>query len=399
MSHGITKEELRSTMLADVSLCEETLELALPEMQILIRSNSMQLLNILRHYFQHIVSPIKSTSSVNDGIAIEVVAIESPVINLDLPLHDWSREAGKRGKKDAYLDLDDGRCIYKVRTGMTFLQSLQHRIAAGPCITNSNQVINFINNQYINLLQQRGYLICHAAALAENNRAIAIAGFSGGGKSTTMLHLMSDPRFDYVTNDRLFIRADEEGMCARGIPKLPRVNPGTLLHNPQLKEILPQERIAELQDIPQQALWNLEEKYDVDIAAVYGESRFSAEPELAHFLILNWSHDSQVQTQVTEVNLAERSELLDAIMKSSGPFYQYADGSFYRDHTHLNRDAYICMLAGVHVYEVSGRVDFECVQQFCLQQLCEISPSYNTVTKSASETVRVDDGPKIRYPV
>jgi len=381
MSHGISKEELRRTMLADATLCEERLELVLPEMQILVRSNSAQLLDILRHYFRHIVLPIKGDlPQSSDAVAIEVVAIESPVINLDLPLHDWSREAGKRGKKDAYLDLDDGRCIYKVRTGMMFLQSLEHRIAAGPCLANSNQVINFINNQYINLLQQRGYLICHAAALAEHNRAIAIAGFSGGGKSTTMLHLMSDPRFDYVTNDRLFIRTDGGNMYARGIPKLPRVNPGTLLHNPQLTEILPQARIAELQAMPAEELWDLEEKYDVDVAAVYGDSRFSAEPELAHFLILNWSHDTQDQTRITEVNLADRRELLDAIMKSSGPFYQYADGSFYRDHTHLDRDAYIRMLAGVHVYEVSGSVDFEQVQQFCLQQLCETSPSCKSDT-------------------
>jgi len=382
MSHGINIEKLSSVMLEDVTLCEERFELAMPDMRIVVRSNSAALLEILRHYFRHIVYTAVHGSEAADPIAIEVVAIERPEIKLDVPLQDWSREAGKRGKKDAYIDMDGGRCIYKVRTGMMFLQSMQHRIAAGPCLANSNQVINFINNQYINLLQQQGWLICHAAALAENNRAIAVAGFSGGGKSTTMLHLMSDERFDYVTNDRLFIRADGEQMFARGIPKLPRVNPGTLLHNPQLYGILPEERIAELKAMPLDELWHLEEKYDVDIASVYGEMRFSAEPELSHFLILNWSHSTQEPTQVSEVNLELRTELLDAIMKSSGPFYQHADGSFYNDHTPLNRQAYIDMLAGVHVYEVSGKVDFDYVQQFCLQQLCEVQQHTDTTRET-----------------
>jgi len=371
MSHEINSEQLRDVMLADVTLCAETLELSLPELRIAVRSNSAELLEILRHYFRHVVADSNHRSEAAEVASVEVVAIERPEITLALPLQQWSREAGKRGKKDAYIDMDGGRCIYKVRTGMMFLQSMEHRIAAGPCLANSNQVINFINNQYINLLQQQGWLICHAAALAENNRAIAFAGFSGGGKSTTMLHVMSDAHFDYVTNDRLFIRAGEQQVFARGIPKLPRVNPGTLLHNSQLTGILSAARIAELQAMPRDELWHLEEKYDVDIASVYGERRFSAAPQLAHLLIFNWSHSSDDPTAVVAVNLAEHRPLLAAIMKSSGPFYQHADGSFYRDHTPLNEQAYLDMLTGVDVYEVRGGVDFDHVQQFCLQLVQE----------------------------
>ena len=81
---------------------------------------------------------------------------------------------------------------------MTFLQSQQYRVATGKCVENDNQIVNFIINQYMNLLQQQGWLICHAAALSNNNGAIAFSGFSGGGKSTAMLHLLSESQYKFV---------------------------------------------------------------------------------------------------------------------------------------------------------------------------------------------------------
>jgi len=358
---------LSEIMLADAALADDCVQILLPEVSICVRSNSSELLDVLRHYFRHIVHTGKTA---DDLTIIDVTAIECPVISPDLPFKHWSREAGKCSKKDAYFDFYNGRCIHKVRTGMLFLQSFPYRIAAGPCLANSNQVINFINNQYINFLQQQGWLICHAAALSDQQQSIAIAGFSGGGKSTTMLHLMSDERFDYISNDRLFIRANGDQVELRGIPKLPRVNPGTLLNNPQLKKILPPEKTERLAAMPTAELWDLEDKYDVDISDVYGSSRFSDNPKLAHFFILNWSHATTEKTSIRKVHPEQQPELMDAIMKSSGPFYQYPDGSFYHDHTPLDRSLYIQLLKKINVYEVSGHADFDCVTNFCLQELC-----------------------------
>ena len=137
---------------------------------------------------------------------------------MSLNFIDWAREPGKTGRKDSYVDLLGGRLLRKVRTGMVFLQSDTWRIAAGPCEANDNQVINFINAQYMNDLQRHDWLICHAAGLVRGERAVAIAGFSGGGKSTVMLRAMEHPSLDYLTNDRLFIRGDEQGVQAAGIP-------------------------------------------------------------------------------------------------------------------------------------------------------------------------------------
>lgn len=153
-------------MLDQHSLDAGTLKLALSDADIEVISNSAPLLEELRRYFAHIV-----TDKIADPI--RVVAIESSPVVLDLEWRDWSREPGKTGRKDSCFDLDNARLIRKVRTGMLFLQSETNRIAIGPCLKNSNQVINFINNQYMNRLQQQGWLNCHAAALTRAEQGMA----------------------------------------------------------------------------------------------------------------------------------------------------------------------------------------------------------------------------------
>jgi HprK-related kinase B len=294
---------------------------------------------------------------------MEVIAIERDAPRLDITFKDWTREPGKTGRKDSYFDLvDDGhhaRLVRKVRTGMVFLQSDTHRIAAGPCLRYDNQLINFINAQYMNWLQQRGWLICHAAGLVYRGRALGIAGFSGGGKSTLMLNMLENPAINYLTNDRLFIRADNGVIHATGIPKLPRINPGTIVHNPRLRPLIPEQQRESLLALPNDELWEREEKYDVMIDELYGGNRITSEAPLAAFLVLNWRRVSDEPLQLHQVDLSQRHELLGAIMKSPGPFYQYADGRFYQDATPLDEWGYLDMLRHIAVYEASGVVDFD----------------------------------------
>ena len=63
------------------------------------------------------------------------------------------------------------------------------------------------------------------------------------------------------------------------------------------------------------------------------------------------------------VDLAERHDLLGAIMKSPGPFYQYADGSFYQDDMSFDEQAYLNTLKEIPVYEASGSIDFDAMAQ------------------------------------
>jgi HprK-related kinase B len=355
-------DSVAAELCADARLHDQALRLALGGCTLRLRSNSIRLIEKLKSYFAHVASP-------NEGDPdLDVIAIEREAPNLDVDFIDWKREPGKSGRKDAYRDIGGGRLVLKVRTGMLFLQSDTHRIAAGPCDHYDNQVINFINAQYMNWLQHRGWLICHAAGLVYHGAALGIAGFSGGGKSTLMLRQLDRAEVSYLTNDRLFIRTEDGVTHAAGIPKLPRVNPGTIVHNPKLHGLLSVEARKSLLALPTDELWHLEHKYDVYVEQLYGKDRIVSDAPLAAFLILNWRRDTAEKPVVEQVDLAKRRDLLGAIMKSPGPFYQYPDGSFYRDTTKLHEEAYLDALLGVRIYEARGGVDFDAATEFCMRE-------------------------------
>lgn len=345
-------------MQGEVTLCEQELYLGLEECIIRVRSNSPALIDKLAGYFSHFV--IDSSAETMD-----VIAIEGDAQTLGFEFTDWKREPGKTGRKDAYVELADGRLVQKVRTGMLFLQSKKHRIAVGPCLENDNQIINFICSQYMTWLQNRGWLICHASGLVYGEQCLGIAGFSGGGKSTLMLHLLDDKSVSYVTNDRLFVRPESDQILARGIPKMPRINPGTIVHNPKLHDLIPREERQSLLEMPVQELWDIEDKYDVDIGRVYGADRIVSQAPISSFLILNWKHDSPEDTTIEAVDLAKRRDLLGALMKAPGSFYQYPDGSFTRDTDTFDEEAYLRALKGVRIYEAKGKIDFEKLIRLC----------------------------------
>lgn len=344
-------------------LCDKSLSLSVGECGILIRSNSEQLLARLSRYFNHVRNDTASTE-------IEVIAIEQAAPDLPLPFLDWPREPGKTGRKDAHLDIEDGRLVQKVRTGMLFLQSEKWKIAFGPCLGNDNQVINFINSQYMNWLQQSGWLICHAAGISYNGRGLAMAGFSGGGKSTLMLKLLDHEKVNYLTNDRLFIRRNEAGIVlATGIPKLPRINPGTIINNPKLKELISADRQQALRELSADDLWNLDEKYDIYIDQVYGKNRIVQQTPLNALMVLNWNRRTSHNLHIRTVDVRERPDLLNTIMKSPGPFYQNENGSFLSNSEPFERQTYLDALYGVPIFEAYGGVDFQGLSEHCMRIL------------------------------
>ena len=362
MEHDI--DTIARTLRGGESLCDDALSLALGELTLRLRSNSAPLIARLRDYFSHV--PVGRATP-----DFEILAIECAAPETGLTFIDWKREPGKTGRKDSYVDIPGGRLVRKVRTGMVFLQSAAQRIAAGPCLQYDNQVINFINAQYMNWLQQQGWQICHAAGLGYQGKAFGIAGFSGGGKSTLMLHLLDQDTVSYLTNDRLFVRKLAGVTRARGIPKLPRINPGTIVHNPRLHGLIPAGQRAALLAMPAAELWQLEDKYDVHVERVYGPDRIVTEAPLAGFLVLNWQRDTDAGLALSAVDLVQRRDLLGAIMKSPGPFYQYPDGSFHQDTAAFDEQAYLEALQGVPVYEATGKVDFPALASIFLADILE----------------------------
>lgn len=308
----------------------------------------------LRRYFRHAIAEPGPTDAVVEVLEGQNLMSSPEWVN-------WARDPGKTGRKDAIHDLEDGRLVGKVRTGVTFLQSPQAIIAFGPCAQNSNQIVNFINTQFLNMSLRDGWQICHAAAITNGTQTLAIAGLSGGGKSTSVLRLMELSALKFMTNDRLLARAGQPFPDALGIPKEPRINPGTILHNPRLRGMLSEQRLAELSEMAGDDLWHLEEKYDLIISDVFGAGRVQYDAPLTDFWVLNWNRESTEATRLIDVDLSTRPDLLSAIMKSPGPFYQKTDGSFSRDTDQCSEADYLQALQGVRAREVTGRIDFDTI--------------------------------------
>ena len=341
----------------------ERLDFKLGAFNCQITSNSARLIENLKNYLAALSAP----ADASPDFIIEAIDCE-PVLE-DLTWTDWPREVGKTGRKEAYIDEETGRWVRKVKTGLVLYQSLDRCIAIGPCAANPNQVINFVNARLMRALQHQGHVVCHAAACNLGQQVMGFAALSGGGKSTLMLHCMQDTEIGFVSNDRLLLKSDGSTVHAAGVAKHPRVNPGTLIHDPHLRAILTPERIESLSQMPAETLWDLEEKYDVDIEAVYGEGRIQLQGRLTGVMILNWSRQSTAPTQITEQRIEQAPHLLGALEKSSGALYLSEKGMPLAPNSPPDRDTYFEVLKDVPLYEITGRVDFRYAADFALKQL------------------------------
>ncbi|MGB1698869.1 MAG: HprK-related kinase B, partial [Nannocystaceae bacterium] len=152
----------------------------------IVRCDDPTLAETLRRYFAPFVDEDVDASS-----AVEICAYQrTPPTFDDAELITPPLGRGTKRLKEQYVDRADGRFVLKTRTGMVFGFGGGRNVAVGPCDENPNQVINFINNRLMSRALDDGAVLTHAAAIARGDAAIAIAGFSGMGKSTTALHLM-----------------------------------------------------------------------------------------------------------------------------------------------------------------------------------------------------------------
>lgn len=371
---------------------DERLSLCFGGQRIDVYSNSSALLGTLRGYFE----AFDEGDSEREADLV-IRAHQMPPPDLGLDYREWSREPGKQTRKEAFFDLEDGRAVRKVRTDMQFLIGPGLRVAVGDCLANPNQIINFINFQYTAYLMNRGLVLCHAAGVIERRRGLGLAAVSGGGKSTLALHLMS-AGLSFTSNDRLLVglaagsgsgsgadsgadsgaEAGPDGGAGAiemtGIPKHPRINPGTALANPDLRGILSDARRAELDRMPRNRLWELEEKYDALVDRLFGRDRVALHAPMTALVVLGWSHLSAEPARFERVDLAARRDLLETLMKAPGPFYLPDRGPAPTGYEPPDPKPYLEALAGLPVYAASGGVDFEAGVRFCRTLLAELEP-------------------------
>ncbi len=331
---------------------EQSLFLQFDTCVIKVTSNSVSVIDNLKIYFEGFEANL-------DKADIEIVAIERSNLVLDIDFIDKPSEPGKTKIKEQYYDVDNrSRIIRKKTTGLCFFTDPNNNLVVGECKLNLNQVINFINNRFMQyILKQKGILL-HAAAVQFNGLGIAMSGFSGKGKSTLALFFLNQGA-DFVSNDRLISWQDKHVTQMLGVVKHPRVNPGTIVNNPKLNGIFSEQAMNRYLSMSNADLWSLEEKYDVPIGEFYGKEKFVLKSKLDVYIILNWDLGSSNTTNIKQINLLNRKDLLSACMKSTGLFYLYDQSNWFNDQFYLN------ILSSVKVYEVSGRIDFGKVVDFC----------------------------------
>lgn len=335
------------------------LDLEFGDCKMAVWANQTAIAEELKQYFGHFVRPI----SENPDMVITVHNALSP--ESDIPFTLKQPDPGKTKIKEEYAQIAGGRVVRKRLTGMFFVFGEGDHLAIGPCRKNLNQVVNFINSRYIEWLLCRGCLLGHAAGVILNGKGLALAGFSGAGKSTLALHLMNHGAV-FVSNDRLMIEESGDTLFMHGVAKLPRVNPGTILSNPRLIQIMPIEERSRFASLSPEALWKTEHKYDAPIDQCFGDNRFVLKSQMHALAILNWNKDGG-DTSAKVVNLTERQDLLPAFMKSSGLFFLP-----HRDCTvaDISPESYASILSKCKVIEITGGIDFEKAASLCISHLC-----------------------------
>ena len=200
----------------------------------------------------------------------------------------------------------------------------------------------------------QGYYLAHAAGVIWEGAGIAMAGFSGMGKSTLALHLMSRGA-KFVSNDRLLFKKEKNDLNMLGVAKLPRINPGTALNNSDLKSVIPPDDKREFSELSEEELWDLEHKYDVFIDKCFGKDKFILSAPMDLIVMLNWQRNEEpISTKF--VSFSDRRDLLGAFMKSPGLFYEPEDVLAQES---LTEENYIEKLKEFPVLEISGGVNFE----------------------------------------
>jgi len=336
---------------------EHRLGLKFVDDRIDVRSNSPELIGMLRTYYSDFLG--------EEGEPVFVIdALQTAPQHFDLDYTIKQPEPGKTSLKEEYKDFPDGRIVHKLKTDMVFAFGSKGRYAIGPCIANDAQVINFINNSFIELVIKRGALLFHAAGIAKGGKGLCMAGFSGAGKSTLALEIMRQGT-DFVSNDRLMVRREDGRLLMTGVAKMPRVNPGTVIHNRSLWSLMPEDERLGFEKLPAAELWDLEQKYDAFIDQCFGAGRFTLQSEMRGLVLLNWRRE-QAPLQHTLVDLSRRRDLLPAFMKSVGLFFEMDDPAAELD---FSEQRYLELLGDCPVLEFTGGVNFQEAAEICLDYL------------------------------
>lgn len=109
-------------------------------------------------------------------------------------------------------------------------------------------------------LLENGAVYAHTAALSLGGRGVVIAGHRNRGKTTTLLAALNHLGADYVTNDRLLLRAGPNEFLGHVWPARLRAGIGTLSALPHLADLVPDAQ----RTIPATERWTSQPKVAIE---------------------------------------------------------------------------------------------------------------------------------------
>lgn len=317
-------------------------------------SNAPRVVERLREYF----APYATPRIAPDAPVVHLVHGE-PVYDA-ARLRDIPRRLREQGVKEAYYDADGFRVVVKRRTGVTVYVVEPDHYVVGDLARNFNQAVNLVMTVYAKEMLRRGYVMLHASAIVGALDGVAFASASGFGKSTIALALVERHQH-LVTNDRLFVRASNGAVEMVGVPKKPRVNPGTLLRIQSLSPLVTEEERARYASMTPEQLWSIESKHDVDVDALYGPGTTRLSGLLRAIFLLRWSPLDR-GWNVRTLPPGDRVAAIEPLLKTAGVYDLRPSPAAQQQQ--LLRD----VAAAVAVYDVRGRADVDRLADLVLER-------------------------------
>src|SRR5262249_20220683 len=162
------------------------------------------------------------------------------------------------------------------------------------------------------------------------------------------------------------------------VPKLPRINPGTIVKLPGLKDMVPPGVREQYKRLAPSALWALEEKRDVDVDVLFGPGTRQLSGVLRVLYFLRWDPDGE-GWGVRPLDAGARLAALRRLVKGLGVYdLRPAEGAHQAIALQAIADA-------VAAYDVVGRADVFELRTFILGQHQPHSPGLPAAGKFSPE--------------
>jgi HprK-related kinase B len=311
----------------------------------IVRTNSAELFHKLSAYFAG-WEPYKRRKTTHVIHAV----IGEGILERD-KLVDVPRRPGKQ-VKEAYYHARGGSVVLKKKTGVVIYIKDSERYVVGNLVENLNQLINQINEIFIEEFMKRGYLLVHGSAVVNRRgHGIAFCSDSGVGKSTIAVALLAHG-FKFLSNDRILLKAHRDYITMVGVPKKPRINPGTILAIPSLHDMLSVAELTRYSSMDKEQLWHLESKHDVEVNNIFGTETIAQRGTLKALYLLDWKRIG-TELIINEMPPIEGLKLLRPNVLNLNSYRKYYNDPLESE-VHLFRISQL-----TKIYHIQGGVNIE----------------------------------------